>query len=87
MARRDLGLPAPAGEPVDFTGVMMPYEQMLELYSLLRHYGVMPEAGGWYDQEARYRSAMLLCMGLYADAVVEVKAELENKGNYNDGDE
>lgn len=87
MARRDAGLPAPEGEPVNFTGVMMPYGQMLELYSLLRHYGVMPEAGGWYDQDAAYRSAMLLCLGLYADAAAEVKTELEHKGNHDDGDE
>lgn len=42
-------------------------DERLQDWSVLKHYKVLPRAGGWYDQDAEWRHDIMVISNLYAE--------------------
>lgn len=79
IARRAKGETVPDDLGDDDTsddfGFYHPPNAVLDCFQALRVFSVLPQAGGWLDQDERWQHDLLLMYRLYADAQEEEDVE------------
>jgi hypothetical protein len=81
-ARAEMGLP-PLEAPTPFDensfGLNYPIQYIMQTWSMLRNHGILPRAGGFNDQDARWIEDIMQINALYASVVEEIRPEAENR--------